>query len=122
MVDLLLKDEVYAIVGAAMAVHNEMGGGFGEAVYQECMQIELALRAIESTPQAELQIYYKGQLLEKTYIADFLCFGSVVIEIKALSQLSGTEEAQILNYLKATGFRVGLLINFGEQGRLDWHR
>jgi GxxExxY protein len=122
MADLLLKNEVYAIIGAAMAVHSELGSGFAEAIYQESMAIELELRGIQFLPQAELRVMYKGRVLEKFYIADFICFGSVLVEIKALTQMSGTEESQILNYLKATGLRVGLLINFGDQGRLDWHR
>lgn len=120
--DLLLKDEVYAVIGAAMAVHGELGSGFAEAIYQESMEIELQLRGIPFLPQAPLRISYKGRVLEKFYVADLVCFGSVLVEIKALSQMSGTEESQILNYLKATGLRVGLLINFGDQGRLDWHR
>ena len=120
--DLLLRDEVYAIIGAAMDVHSELGAGFLEAAYQEAMEIELGLREIPFQPQCPLKIRYKGRVLEKAYCADFLCYGQVVVEIKAMRELTGREEAQLLNYLKATGLRVGLLINFGDPGRLDWKR
>src|SRR5689334_15246851 len=120
--DLLLKDEVYAIVGAAMEVHTELGAGFLEAAYQEAMEMEMELRRIPFKPQCDLNIYYKGRALEKAYCADFVCFGQVVVEIKAIRELTVREEAQLLNYLKATGLRVGLLINFGDPGRLDWKR
>jgi GxxExxY protein len=119
---LLLKDEVYAIVGAAMEVHTEMGAGFLEHVYQESMELELGLRRIPFESQKVLQIRYKGTVLKKDYCADFVCFGQIIVEIKAMRELTGREEAQLLNYLKATGLRVGVLINFGDPGRLDWKR
>jgi GxxExxY protein len=122
MMELLLKDEVYAIVGAAMEVHTELGSGFLEAVYQEALELELAARAIPFLPRAALTIYYKGQKLRKEYEADIICYDQIIVELKALTRLSGTEEAQILNYLKATGLRVGLLINFGSVGKLEWKR
>src|SRR6476620_7612728 len=112
--DLLLKNEVYAIIGAAMEVHTELGAGFLEAAYQEAMEIELELRAIPFQPQCDLKIRYKGRELKKAYCADFVCYGQVVVEIKAMRELTVREEAQLLNYLKATGMRVGLLINFGD--------
>jgi GxxExxY protein len=120
--DLLLKDEVYAIVGAAIDVHNELGAGFLEAAYQEAMEIEMEMRSIPFKPQCDLNIRYKGRQLKKAYCADFVCFDQVVVEIKAMRELTVREEAQLLNYLKATGLRVGLLINFGDHGRLDWKR
>jgi GxxExxY protein len=120
--DLLLKDEAYAIVGAAMEVHNELGAGFLEAAYQEAMEIEMAVRGIPFQPQCDLNIHYKGRALKKAYCADFVCYGQVVVEIKAMRELTVREEAQLINYLKATGLRVGLLINFGDPGRLDWKR
>jgi len=120
--DLILKDEVYAIMGAAMEVHNVFGAGFSEGVYQEAMEIELALRAIPFEAQKRLQIQYKGHLLKKEYCADLICFNSVLVEIKVLDHLAKREEAQLLNYLKATGIRVGLLIAFGDPARLDWQR
>jgi GxxExxY protein len=120
--ELLFGEEVYAIVGAAIEVHRELGCGFLEGVYQEAMEIELADRSISHTPQQPLNVRYKGRTLRKKYCADFVCFGKIVVEIKALDALSGTEEAQIINYLHATGYRVGILINFGADGKLEWKR
>jgi GxxExxY protein len=120
--ELLLKDEVYAIIGAAVEVHRELGPGFLEAVYQEAIEIELAQRSIPHQPHQPLTIYYKGQRLKKEYEADVICYEQIIVELKALDRLSGREEAQLLNYLKATGLRVGLLINFGSVGKLEWKR
>src|SRR5262245_57375154 len=117
MVDLLLKDEVYAVIGAAIEVHRELGHGFLEPVYQEAMEIELRDRGVPFEAQKSLFIRYKGRPLKKEYVADLICYGQIIVELKALEQLSGKEEAQILNYLKATGLRVGLLINFGSSGK-----
>lgn len=122
MDELLLKEEVYAIIGAAIEVHRELGHGFAEPVYQEALEIELKDRGIPFESQKTLVIYYKGRMLTKHYVADFVCYGQIIVEIKALTKLSGTEEAQLLNYLKATGLRVGLLINFGSRGKLEWKR
>jgi len=122
MSEIILKEEVYAIIGAAITVHRELGTGFLEAVYQEALEIELQDRHIPFESQKLLTIFYKGLLLRKEYIADLVCYGSIIVELKALDQLSGREEAQILNYLKATGFRVGLLINFGSGTKLEWKR
>ena len=119
---ILLKEEVYITIGAAIEVHRELGPGFLEAVYQEAMEIELGLQGISFESQKLLPINYKGNLLRKEYIADLVCFDQIIVELKALERLSGKEEAQILNYLKATGLRVGLLINFGSYGRLEWKR
>jgi len=119
MNELLLKDEVYAIIGAAIEVHRELGPGFLEAVYQEAMELELSARQIPFEPKKKLCIFYKGKRLEKTYEPDFFCYEQVIVEIKALARLSGQEEAQLLNYLKVTRLRVGLLINFGSHGRLE---
>jgi GxxExxY protein len=122
MTELLLKQEVYDIVSAAIAVHRELGPGFLEGVYQEALEIELGLKAIRFEAGKHLQILYKGQPLSKDYIADLVCFDKIIVELKALERLSGREEAQVLNYLKATGLHVGLLINFGSQDRLEWKR
>src|SRR5688572_15015286 len=105
MAELLLKDEVYAIIGAAIDVYNELGSGFYEAVYQEAIELELGWRQIPLEPQKELCIYYKEHCLEKKYFADVVCFGTVLVELKAMNEIGSREEAQMLNYLKATGLR-----------------
>ncbi len=122
MAKLLMKDEVYAIVGAAMQVYNELGPGFLEAVYQEAFEIECELSEIPLKPQAELRIFYKGRQLGKRYIADGMGYGQVVIEIKAKKQLTSEDESQLLNYLKASKQRVGVLLNFGNPEKLEWIR
>lgn len=122
MTELLLKEEVYKIVGAAMEVYNVLGPGFLEAVYQEALEIELIERGIPFEPQKELRIAFKGRTLKKTYTADFLVFDKVVVEIKALDGLTPHDEAQLLNYLKATEKQVGVLINFGSADKLEWKR
>ncbi len=122
MTELLLKQEVYAVVGAAIEVHRELGPGFLEPVYREAMEIELAEQQISYAAQQPLQIRYKTRILVKQYVPDFVCFEQIIVELKALNRLSGTEESQILNYLKASGFRVGVLINFGSVGKLEWKR
>lgn len=122
MTELLLKDEVYRLVGAAMAVYNELGPGFLEAVYQEAYEIELADGNIPFVAQHELLIQYKGRLLRKTYRADVVGYEQVIVELKAITQLTEHDEAQLLNSLKATSFEVGLLINFGARERLEWKR
>ena len=104
-----------------MDVHKELGCGFLEAVYQEALGKEFAYQAIPFKSQPIIQIAYKGKPLDKTYQPDFVCFNEVIVEIKAISVLSGTEEAQLINYLKATGLKVGLLINFGSKS-LEYKR
>lgn len=122
MTDLLYKDEVYAIVGAAMDVYNELGPGFLENIYQEAMEIELKERNIPAKPQQEMHIKYKGKLLRKFYVADLVCYDKVIVEIKTMDKLTLREEGQLINYLKATGMKVGVLINFGHYPSLDWKR
>jgi len=110
------KDKrTYKIIGAAMEVHKEMGCGFLEGVYQEALGIEFGVQGIPYKAQPVIEILYKGKPLEKKYQPDFMCFGEIIVEIKALERLSGTEESQIINYLKATKLKVGLLINFGSK-------
>ncbi len=122
MVELIAKDEVYAIVGAAMEVYNVLGPGFLEPVYQEALGIEFTDRGTPFEPQKELLIRYKGHCLKKSYIADFVVFGKIIVEIKAIDRLTSHDEAQLLNYLKATGMEVGVLINFGSADKLEWKR
>jgi len=122
MPELILAEEVYQIIGAAMAVYYQLGRGFLEPVYQEAFQIEMGRRGIPYRPHDEITIYYKEQPLTKYYVPDVICFDQIVIELKVVDRLTGIEEAQILNYLKATKLRVGLLINFGSRGTLEWKR
>ena len=121
MSDLIYKDEVYAIVGAALEVHKELGCGFLEAVYQEAFQLELQGRNIPFISQKQLTLFYKGQRLAKEYYADIVCYNNIIVELKALNQLSPNATAQILNYLKASRLKVGVLINFGSSS-LEWKR
>ncbi len=120
--ELIFKQEVYEIIGAAIEVHKTLGHGFLEAVYQEAIEYELSVRKIPFRSQAELRIKYKERYLNKTYIADIIAYDKIIVELKALSALSGKEESQIINYLKATGYKVGVLINFGQPYKLEWKR
>lgn len=122
MTELFLKDEVYAIVGAAIEVHKELGHGFLEAIYQEAMEIESEDRTLPFEAAKKLVIHYKKRRLKKEYEADLVYYGKIVVEIKALDRLTKKEESQLINYLNATGMKVGVLINFGSHGKLEWKR
>ena len=111
----------YGVIGAAMEVHRELGCGFLEAVYQEALEIELEARGVPFRRQVELPVRYKGRLLNKIYVADLITHETVIVELKALARFSGTEEAQVINYLKATGMETGLLLNFGARS-LEYKR
>jgi GxxExxY protein len=115
MQHIIYKDESYKIIGACLEVHNELGSGFAEPIYQESLAYEFKLRNIPFIKEKQLNVRYKDILLEKYYVADFICYDKIIVETKALSQLLPEHEAQVLNYLKATGFQLGLLINFGEK-------
>lgn len=119
---VLLADEVYQIVGVAIEVHRELGSGFLEAVYQEALALEMDDRKIPFLAQVELPIRHKSWHLEKRYLTDFVCFEQIVVELKAADHLSSKDESQVLNYLKASGFKVGLPVNFGSWGKLEWKR
>ena len=110
---LIHADETHALLGACFEVYKEKGCGFLEAVFQECLEIEFTDRRIPFKAQAPLQIHYKGRPLRQSYQPDFLCFDKVILEIKAVSKLADEHRAQVHNYLRATGCRVGLLVNFG---------
>jgi GxxExxY protein len=111
----------HAIIGAAMEVHRQLGCGFLEAVYQEALQHELTEQKIPFQHEIHIPVFYKGSRLAADYRADFIRFDSVVVELKAIQRLAGTEEAQVINYLKATGHEVGLLLNFGAKS-LEYRR
>ena len=114
MHDLTQRDpRTYKIIGAAMEVHCQLGCGFLEAVYQEAFALELKNRAIPFTRELTFPVLYKGCCLSNRYRPDFICFGGVIVEVKALSRLSSIEESQLINYLKVTGYHTGLLLNFG---------
>jgi len=111
--DILYKEECYKIIGACMEVHKELGPGFLEPVYQEALSLEFYIQGIQFEKEKDIRIVYKGKTLDKWYKADFLCFDKIIVELKAISELSNDHIAQLLNYLKATKLRVGLLVNFG---------
>jgi len=122
MAEILYREEAYAVMGACFEVYNVIGTGFLEAVYQECLEIELGLRGIPFRPKHELELKYKGRILKKKYEPDFVCFEKIILEIKAESTLTDIDRAQVHNYLKATGFRLGLLVNYGRPSDLQYER
>ena len=110
---ILFKEESYAIQGAIFEVYREMGCGFLESVYQECLEKELSKRGIPFVAQQELQLTYKGEPLQQTYRPDLICYGQIIVELKAVKDIAPEHKAQVINYLKATGMKLGLLVNFG---------
>ena len=122
MPEILFKDKSYRIVGACFEVYNEQGPGFVEPVYQECLAIEFELQEIPFTVQQPLPLKYKGTPLKQSYIPDFVCFSQVIVELKAVRNLAAEHRAQVHNYLKATGCRLGLLVNFGSHPKLEYER
>ena len=111
--ELLYGDESYLIRGAVFEVYREMGCGFLEAVYQECLQREFCKQGIQFVSQAELILFYKQEKLQQIYKADFICYGKIIVELKATKELTNEHRAQLHNYLKATGISLGFLVNFG---------
>ena len=109
------KEETYNIRGAIFAVHKEMGCGYLERVYQDALEYEFKLRNIPYEREKKIQIMYKGHPLGEPYRADFVCYGKIIVELKAVDELNGVHRSQVINYLKATGLSLGLLVNFGEE-------
>ncbi|MBA3849481.1 MAG: GxxExxY protein [Opitutus sp.] len=122
MNNVIHAEECYKIVGACFEVYREKGCGFLEPVFQECLEYELRMQGIPFEPQRVMPLSYKGRPLLQTYRADFLCFGTVIVEIKAVSKLVDEHRAQLLNYLAASNLRLGLLVNFGHHPKLEWER
>lgn len=115
MSNLFYRDESYKIRGALFAVHNELGCGFLERVYQDALEVEFRLRNIPYEREKTIQVVYKGEPLGEPYRADFVCYGKVIIELKSVSEILDVHRAQIINYLKATKMKLGFLVNFGEE-------
>ena len=115
-------DESYKINGAAMKVYNTLGCGFLEAVYQEALEIEFKKQGIPYEREKELKIYYDGVELSQTYRADFVCYDKIIVELKAISELDDANRSQVYNYLKATGYKLGILLNFGHYNGLERER
>ncbi len=122
MKDLIYSEECYKIIGASFEVYKDKGSGFLEAVFQECLELELGFQQIPFCAQRSLSLAYKGHQLKQSYVADFVCYDKIIIELKAVEKLADEHRAQLLNYLNATGHRLGLLINFGHYPGLEWER
>jgi len=120
--DFPLKNETHQVLGGCFEVYNSMGSGFLESVYQECLEIELTSRDIPFRAQESLSLHFKGRELKRTFAPDLLCFGSIVVELKAVRHLAPGHRAQIIHYLKATNLQVGLLVNFGTYPKLEYER
>lgn len=120
--NIINKEESYRIMGACFEVYKEKGCGFLEAVYQECLEMEFSLQGILFQPQVGLALAYKGRPLKQKYVPDFICFGKIILEIKAVSQLTDEHRAQVHNYLRATGYKLGLLVNFGHYPGVEHER
>ena len=122
MTELLYSEESYAIIGACFNVYNDKGCGFLEPVYQECLEIELECQGIPFSPQEELKLSYRGRELKQTYRPDVVCYGKIILELKAVSGLTDEHRAQVLNYLHASGLKLALLVNFGHHPKLEYER
>ena len=120
--ELIYKDESYAILGACFAVYRDKGCGFLEAIYHECLEIELEFQRIPFLSKPPQTLQYRGRTLVQTFSPDFICYDKIIVEIKAVSELVDEHRAQLLNYLSATGCKLGVLVNFGHYPRLDYAR
>ncbi|NDY74120.1 GxxExxY protein [Desulfobacter hydrogenophilus] len=119
---LIFEEETYVIRGAVFEVYKEMGCGFLEAVYQECLEKELSKRGIPFVSQQEIQLMYKGEALHQTYKPDLICYKKILLELKAVKDIASAHKAQVINYLKATNLKLGLLINFGRHPKVQIER
>ena len=119
---LIYEEESYRILGACFEVYKEKGCGFVEAVYQDCLEIEFEMQGLLFVPQPRLELAYKGRKLRSEFQPDFICFGKIVVELKAVSAVADEHRAQVHNYLKATGHKLGLLINFGHHPGVEHER
>lgn len=122
MPEIVFKEESYQIMGACFEVYKQMGCGFLESVYQECLSLEFTDQQIPFKAQLPLDLRYKGRPLTQKYIPDFICFDSIIVELKAVHDLANDHRAQVHNYLKATGYKLGLLVNFGHHPQVEWER
>ena len=122
MDDIIYRDDCYRIMGACFEVYKDKGSGFTEPVYHECLAIEFAYLGIPFISGPKLSLTYRGQTLKHYFRPDFVCFGKIIVEIKALTGLADEHRAQTLNYLSATGFQLGLLVNFGNVPKVEWER
>jgi len=122
MTEIIHAQESYKIIGACFEVYKEKGCGFLESVFQECLQLELGMQGVNFEAQKTIALRYKCHSLVQTYKADLICYGNVLVELKAVSELTDEHRAQVINYLNATGFRLGLLVNFGHYPKLQWER
>jgi GxxExxY protein len=120
--DIVFKEESYRIIGACFEVYKDKGNGFLEAVYQECLSLEFSQQGIPFAEKPRLRLNYKGQVLKQEYEPDFLCFDQIIVEIKAIKLLADEHRAQVINYLKATGRQLGLLVNFGHYPKIEHER
>jgi len=120
--DLIFKDECYAIVGACFEVYKDKGCGFHEPVYQECVGIEFEHGRIPAIPHPGLSLEYRGRVLEQNFFSGFVCYEKIIVELKAVAELTDEHRAQLLNYLKAGSFELGLLVNFGHYPKLQYER
>ena len=122
MNQLVYPEECYEIIGACFEVYKEKGNGITEGIFQECLELEMEMRGIPFSAQAPLAMSYKERRLRHRFVADFICFDRIVVELKAVEMLVDEHRAQMLNYLHATGLRLGLLVNSGHQPQLEWQR
>ena len=122
MPELIFKDEAYKIMGACFEVYREKGCGFHENVFQECLEIEFRLQGLPAIPKPSIELEYKGHKLQSKLQPDFICFGDIILELKAVSEITDEHRAQVMNYLKASGKKLGLLVNFGHHPKAQWER